>query len=275
MLVVKYTPVAPKVGRAIGGFLKYVQHRDQHDNAREVQGLLKYVSYRYRSAAKGLLFGPDGRVGDYERKQLAAFIGRSVEGSKPQLARNAEGQLVDRRRAAYRFVLSPEKAEGLDLKQLTRAALRQFEADAGGLGPWLAAEHRNTAHPHIHIVLAARRQVGPDQYRSVMLTRPRLERMKEAVQRELDRQRGRDLQAERPSRPAERQLGAGRDQGTPRRRQRQATLSRPTPRLAAFTHGRSSSWMGVQLRRLARDYRREAEREAERRLREREQEWER
>src|SRR5207248_6449151 len=64
-------------------------------------------------------------------------------------------------RAAYRMVLSPERADGLDLKALTGAAMAQLGRDVGATPPWIAAIHRNTKHPHVHIVMAARRELAP------------------------------------------------------------------------------------------------------------------
>jgi len=194
ILAVAYTPVSGdrSAKRAVAGFLKYVQHRDQHPEPKPaVEGLLKYVVHRDRSGSNARLFNRGGKVSDEHRRWLAAYVGRSVA-NMPKPHWQGPGEAIDRRRAAYRFVLSPETAKGLDLAQLTRAAMAQLEADAGGLGPWLAAEHRNTAHPHVHVVLAARRQLGPGQYRTVMLTRPRLQRMKDAIGREIERQRGRE-----------------------------------------------------------------------------------
>jgi hypothetical protein len=54
---------------------------------------------------------------------------------------------------------------------------------------WIAAEHRNTAHPHVHILMAAKREVRPKQYRTIQLTRERLARMKTAVDQNLTLQR--------------------------------------------------------------------------------------
>jgi hypothetical protein len=73
--------------------------------------------------------------------------------------------------------------------------MKQLEEDAGpgGIGPWFGAEHRNTAHHHVHIVLAARRELEPGQFQALVITRSRLQRMKEAVGREIEGQRGLEL----------------------------------------------------------------------------------
>jgi hypothetical protein len=69
--------------------------------------------------------------------------------------------------------------------------MKQLETDAGeaGIGPWFAAEHRNTEHHHVHIVLAARREVSTGTFRALLITRPRLQRMKDAIALEIARQR--------------------------------------------------------------------------------------
>jgi hypothetical protein len=89
------------------------------------------------------------------------------------------------------MVLSPEDARGLDLRAITRETLAQLERDTGAkLPPWIAAEHRNTVHPHTHVVLPARRGAEPGRFRTVLITRRRLERMKAAMRFEIARQRG-------------------------------------------------------------------------------------
>lgn len=59
-----------------------------------------------------------------------------------------------------------------------------------GLPPWIAAEHRNTGHPHVHVVLPAFREVRPECFRQIIVTKPRLASMKAAMTREIERQRG-------------------------------------------------------------------------------------
>lgn len=181
-------------GRSIGRFLRYVQYRDHHDDlpdTHDLDGLLRYVAYRDVAEPHGRLFDSQGIIGDPQRLALSTFIARSTGDMPEPSARNTGGDPIDSRRAVYRLILSPEDARGLDLKRLTRSVMDQLATDAGtgGLPPWIAAEHRNTQHPHVHVVMAARREVSPDAFRTIIITGPRLQRMKEAMWGEIDRQR--------------------------------------------------------------------------------------
>ena len=192
VLTVRYAPAtaAFKVGKAVGGFLRYVQYRDHHEEAeraRDVDGLLRYVAYRDVATPRGRLFDEHGIAGDRERRHLSDFIVRSI-GGREQRSDDTERS---RGRAYYQLIVSPEDSRGIDLRELTRAALAQLARDLpDGLPPWVAAEHRNTAHPHVHVILGARREVERGRFREVLITRPRLARMMEAVAREIERQRG-------------------------------------------------------------------------------------
>src|SRR5579859_868433 len=198
ILAVRFTPAGSlgQVRKAVGGFLRYVQHRDLHTAEQdapakpEVAGLLKYVAYRDQASTRAELFGPDGTMGSEQRKAFAAFVSRSLEESRPQLYRGRDGVQADRRRAVYRMVISPERAKGLDLCHLTTAVIARLEREAGPSGlRWMAAIHRNTAHPHVHLVLAGMRETNGGFVR-VDVTRTRLAAMKEALGTEIQRQRG-------------------------------------------------------------------------------------
>ena len=195
---VKFTPAGAgaEVRRAVGGFLRYVRHRDLHPDstpqlsAPRVSGLLKYVAYRDKASTRAELFGPRGTLGSRERKEFADFVARSIEGSEPQTFRSRDGRTMDRRRAVSRFVISPERALGLDLEALTRAAVGRLESEMGVSElRWIAAIHRNTRHHHVHLVLAGMHQDAQGSYRRVDLSKPRLSAMKEAVALEIERQR--------------------------------------------------------------------------------------
>ena len=191
ILSLRYTPVDARGGirQAAGALLRYIHYRDQHVEEPErgdVDRMLRYVSHRDRSSTKGRLFDRDHVIGDAERRRLGAYVVRSTKDMPP--ARRTDGK--DTRRAIYQMVLSPEEAAGLDLRAVARAAMAQLESDAGSLPPWIAAEHRNTRHPHVHIVMAARREISPGRFGTVQITRPRLAAMKGAMALEIVRQRG-------------------------------------------------------------------------------------
>ncbi len=60
----------------------------------------------------------------------------------------------------FRFIVSPDDAEQLcDLKAYARDLMSQAEADLGTRLDWVAVDHWNTGHPHIHILV---RGVGDD-----------------------------------------------------------------------------------------------------------------
>jgi hypothetical protein len=285
ILAVKYTPAsAPRPLRLqVGGFLRYIQYRDRpaeggQDLDREARGVIKYVAHRDRSASRALLFDRAGTVGDEERRRLTDYVSRSLQGSRPHPTR--DGELSDRRRAVYRFVLSPEHAPGLDLRRLTEAAMEQLESDLGApLPPWIAAEHRNTKHPHVHVVLAARSEVSSGRFRGVMVTRPRLQGMKDALAREIERQRGLEPspRIEVPSRAAPKQRVAAvvQSQDAAAEGSKPARSAQPRPAWSALrpslrrTRSRPYRYVPSHaaathrlLRRLAADYRWQAEQEA-------------
>src|SRR6202022_2226474 len=106
ILAVKFTPAGSgsQVQKAVGGFLRYVHHRDPPPTQPEgrpkpeVSGLLKYVAYREHASTRAELFGPSGPLGNAERKAFAAFVAGAIERSRPQLYRGADGEMRDRRR---------------------------------------------------------------------------------------------------------------------------------------------------------------------------------
>jgi hypothetical protein len=258
LLVVRTKPVSRGLRSGIARYLRYIERgAQQGEVTRPAARLADHLLWQGRARVGGHLFDAGGRADSTERQALVSFIVRSTADMKPYLYRSREGGLREARRAAYSLVLSPEHGAGLDLRRMTRALLAQLEGDAGGIGPWLAAEHRNTGHRHVHVVLAARRQLAPGRFRTVVLTRPRLERMKEAMYRELDRQRGRG--------PAQQEVRLSRwlDQ----RRGERGWRRLPTP--AARRLPRVSTRAGRALRQLALGYELEAERAALERLRQR------
>ncbi|PRD43071.1 type VI secretion protein [Phyllobacterium phragmitis] len=63
----------------------------------------------------------------------------------------------------FRFIVSPDDAlEMTDLKTFTRDLMAQMEKDLGTKLEWVAVDHWNTAHPHVHVILRGRADDGQD-----------------------------------------------------------------------------------------------------------------
>ena len=66
-------------------------------------------------------------------------------------------------RHQFRFIVSPEDATELeDLKPFVRDLMAKMEEDLGTKLDWVAADHFNTEHPHTHIVLRGKDDLGKD-----------------------------------------------------------------------------------------------------------------
>ncbi len=66
-------------------------------------------------------------------------------------------------RHQFRFIVSPEDAGDLaDLTDYTRDLMAQVEADLGTKLDWVAVNHHNTGHPHVHVVVNGRDELGED-----------------------------------------------------------------------------------------------------------------
>jgi hypothetical protein len=53
----------------------------------------------------------------------------------------------------WKFIVSPEFGDGIDLQRLTRDLMVRLDEDIGGSLEWVAVVHRNTEHPHVHVAL--------------------------------------------------------------------------------------------------------------------------
>ena len=56
----------------------------------------------------------------------------------------------------WKFIVSPEHAERLDLKGHTRALVSHMERDLGTRLEWVAIDHYNTDNPHVHLLVRGR-----------------------------------------------------------------------------------------------------------------------
>ena len=98
----------------------------------------------------------DGVSKENEPGRLYDAVGEDADG-KAFLDRS-EGD-----RHQFRFIVSPEDATELeDLKPFVRDLMAKMEEDLGTKLDWVAADHFNTEHPHTHIVLRGKDDLGKD-----------------------------------------------------------------------------------------------------------------
>lgn len=107
-----------------------------------------------KSAAHLRYIQRDGTSRDGERGQLysanedradgAAFVERGVDD-----------------RHQFRFIVSPEDGADLfDLTAYTRDLMAQVETDLGTRLDWVAVNHHNTGHPHVHVIVRGVDELG-------------------------------------------------------------------------------------------------------------------
>ena len=81
--------------------------------------------------------GTAGKLyGDENRFDRNSFL-REIEGEPHQ----------------FRFIVSPENADDLDLDEFTRKLVNQMESDLDRKIDWGAVNHYNTDNPHVHIIV--------------------------------------------------------------------------------------------------------------------------
>ena len=98
----------------------------------------------------------DGTSRDGERGQLYSAAGDRADGDT-FLDRGQDD------RHQFRFIVSPEDAADLaDLTGYTCELMAQIETDLGTKLDWVAVNHHNTGHPHVHVIVNGRDALSED-----------------------------------------------------------------------------------------------------------------
>ncbi len=109
-----------------------------------------------RAAAHLRYVQRDGTSRDGERGQLYAAREDRADGDA-FLARGQDD------RHQFRFIIAPEDGAALgDLTGFTRDLMTEVEKDLGTRLDWVAVNHFNTGHPHVHVVVNGRDERGED-----------------------------------------------------------------------------------------------------------------
>jgi type IV secretory pathway VirD2 relaxase len=122
-----------------------------------VKARIVRLSLSSRAAGKHLRYlQRDGTNRGGERGQLYGAETEEVDGK----AFVKRGQ-PDRHQ--FRFIVAPEDGDSLsDLRAFTRDVMQQMEKDLGTKLDWVAADHFNTGHPHSHVIVRGRDDLGKD-----------------------------------------------------------------------------------------------------------------
>ena len=98
----------------------------------------------------------DGLSREGERGRLYGSETDAVDG-RAFLERGRED------RHQFRFIVAPEDGDRLsDLRGFTRDVMSQMEEDLGTKLDWVAVDHFNTGHPHSHVVIRGKDELGKD-----------------------------------------------------------------------------------------------------------------
>jgi type IV secretory pathway VirD2 relaxase len=104
--------------------------------------------------------------GRYLARESATFdndakaVGFNRESSGVDIASQLENWQGAGDELLWKMIVSPEFGDRVDLSRLTRDLIKQMEKDLGTELEWVAVEHHNTEHPHIHMVVRGIRSDG-------------------------------------------------------------------------------------------------------------------
>jgi type IV secretory pathway VirD2 relaxase len=91
--------------------------------------------------------------------EKARLFGPETEDADPK----AFAERCEKDRHHFRFIVSPEDApEMADLKGFARELVGQMEKDLGTKLDWVAVDHWNTQHPHVHVIVRGVADDGQD-----------------------------------------------------------------------------------------------------------------
>ncbi|MDJ0448804.1 VirD2 family relaxase/mobilization nuclease [Methylocystis sp. JR02] len=119
----------------------------------------RVVRHTARSTPLAAHLGYLRREGVARDGEKARLFGPETEDADPK----AFAERCQKDRHHFRFIVSPEDApEMADLKGFARELVGQMEKDLGAKLDWVAVDHWNTQHPHVHIILRGVADDGQD-----------------------------------------------------------------------------------------------------------------
>ncbi|MGY4346654.1 type IV secretory pathway VirD2 relaxase [Bradyrhizobium sp. GM7.3] len=119
----------------------------------------RVVRHKARSAPLTAHLGYLRREGVTRDGEKARLFGSDTDDADPK----AFGERCQNDRHHFRFIVSPEDAPDMaDLKGFACVLVGQMERDLGTRLDWVAVDHWNTQHPHVHILVRGIAENGQD-----------------------------------------------------------------------------------------------------------------
>jgi type IV secretory pathway VirD2 relaxase len=119
----------------------------------------RVVRHTARSAPLGAHLSYLRREGVTRDGEKARLFGPETDDADSK----AFAERCEKDRHHFRFIVSPEDApEMTDLQGFTRELVGQMEKDLGTRLDWVAVDHWNTQHPHVHVIVRGVAEDGKD-----------------------------------------------------------------------------------------------------------------
>jgi type IV secretory pathway VirD2 relaxase len=131
---------------------------------RGMNGLSRVAVIKTRVVRHGMKRAPLSAHLAYLRRDGVTKDGdpaRMFGAESDDIDQKAFGERCEKDRHHFRFIVAPEdSAELSDIKAFTRDLLADAERDLGTRLDWVAVDHWNTEHPHIHVTVRGRTDDG-------------------------------------------------------------------------------------------------------------------
>jgi type IV secretory pathway VirD2 relaxase len=90
----------------------------------------------------------------------ASAVGFDRENGDVDITRRVESWQAAGDEQMWKLIISPEFGDRADLSRLTRGLIERMEKDLGTNLEWVAVEHHNAEHSHVHVVVRGKRNGG-------------------------------------------------------------------------------------------------------------------
>jgi hypothetical protein len=151
------------------------------------------ATVRYMKRGAGKSAGGWRRHGSYLERDGAAGKEGPRPGDRVGLAKDQDlGETAESWEQAgdprmWKIVISPEHGENVDFDALAESVIENLEKDTGSNFEWGGIVHRNTDHPHMHLIVRGVRDNGEP----LLLTKKQVQQdVRKYVREELTRQLG-------------------------------------------------------------------------------------